>query len=97
MGTPWSKLRREQHDGRHPPVERSEQKRLAQQRYRVTHADELRTARQVGQILTRRTTYADDCKKLVALIRSLTGDEFARALGRELTRRAGRRHESSKP
>jgi hypothetical protein len=87
MGTPWSKLRREQHDSRHPAVERSEQKRLAQQRYRVAHADELRTARQVGQILTRRTTYADDFKKLAGLIRKLSGNEFARALGRELVRR----------
>jgi hypothetical protein len=87
MGTPWSKLRREQHRSRHPQVKRSEQKRIAQQRYRVVHADELRAARQVGQILTRGTTYADDCKKLAALIRSLAGDEFARALGRELVRR----------
>ena len=88
MGTPWSKLRREQHDSRHPPVERSEQKRIAQQRYRVAHADELRAARQIGQILTRRTVYADDLKKLAGLIRKLTGDEFTRALRRELVRRS---------
>jgi hypothetical protein len=51
-----SKLRTEQYYSRHPQVERSEQRRLAQQRYRKAHAEELRTARQIGQVLMRRAT-----------------------------------------
>ncbi len=61
--------------------------RLASQRYRKAHAQDLRTARQIAQILPRGTEYAGDLKRLTSLIRSLGCDDFACRLGRELRRR----------
>jgi hypothetical protein len=67
--------------------QRSEQKRLAQQRYRQVHAKELRTARRIGQILMRKVDYHGEVEELASLIRKLVTKDYARELGRELTRR----------
>jgi hypothetical protein len=67
--------------------QRREQVRQAQARYRKAHADRLRVARRVAHILARQTHRANEVKELATTIRSMTGQEYARALGRELTRR----------
>jgi hypothetical protein len=66
---------------------RREQKRQAQARYRKAHADRLRAARRIAHILARQTHWAGEVKELATAIRSMTGKDYARALGRELTRR----------
>ena len=66
---------------------RREQKRQAQARYRKAHADRLRVARRVAHILARQKQWAGEIKELATAIRSMIGQEYARALGRELTRR----------
>ena len=71
--------------------ERREQLRQAQARYRKTHAKELRAARRVANILSRRTIYASDVEELAVAIHDITGRKFARALGRELVRRKPRK------
>jgi hypothetical protein len=67
--------------------QRSEQKRIAQQRYRQVHAERLSTARRIGQILTRQADHHGDIEKLASLITNLVGKDYARALGRELAPR----------
>jgi hypothetical protein len=67
--------------------QRREQVRRAQARYRKAHADRLRVARRVAHILARQTHRPDEVKELATAIRSMTGKDYARALGRELTRR----------
>jgi hypothetical protein len=41
----------------------------------------------LGQVLMRRKAYAGDLERLAGLIRKLSGDDYAQALGRELARR----------
>ncbi len=65
---------------------RSEQTRLAQQRYRQVHAERLRTARRIGQILTRQASHYGEVAEAAKLIRDLVGRDYARELGRELLR-----------
>jgi hypothetical protein len=67
--------------------QRREQVRQAQARYRKAHADRLRVARRIAHILARQTHWPDEVKELAAAIRSMTGKDYAHALGRELTRR----------
>jgi hypothetical protein len=90
MGTRWSRLRHEQWAARHPPVERSEQKRLAQARYRKAHAEHLRLARRIAHILARQKRWQGDVDEAANLIRGLVGEDYCRALGRELIKRAKR-------
>jgi hypothetical protein len=66
---------------------RREQRRQAQARYRKAHADRLRVARRIAHILARQTQRLDEVKELATAIRSVTGQEYARALARELMRR----------
>lgn len=73
---------------------RREQKRQAQARYRKTHADELRIARRVAQLLVRQQHYPGDPEELAAAIRSLAGQEFAHTLGQELMRARGRKRKA---
>jgi hypothetical protein len=86
MGTRWSKERHEQYRALHPVVERSEQRRLAQQRYRQRHAAKLALLGEVTNILRRQGEYPDDAKRLAAALRKLwpTG---IKALRTELGRR----------
>jgi hypothetical protein len=86
MGTPWSALRHKQYRSRHPYVERAEQRRQAQVRYRKRHAKWLAHARCVTNILVRQTWHADDFKQLAASLRALMTKEGIRALHRELGR-----------
>jgi transcriptional regulator of acetoin/glycerol metabolism len=88
MGTRWSIARRAQYEARHPPVDRREQKRLAQARYRQRHADRLRKSRRVADILSRQTHWPGHIRELAALIRALVADkDYVRTLGRELNKR----------
>jgi hypothetical protein len=66
---------------------RREQMRQAQVRYRKVHAERLRTAGRIANMLVRQKACAGDAKELAAAIRGLVGPEYAHALGRELMRR----------
>jgi len=86
MGTPWSELRRKQYRSRHPYVERAEQRRQAQARYRKRHAKRQTHARSVTNILVRQTWHADDIKLLAASLQALLTEQYVRELRRALAR-----------
>lgn len=78
MGTNWSEERTAQYRARHPAVDRSEQKRLAQRRYRARHAKRLEQVRTITNILMRQTSHAGDMKLLAKALRAgLTRDGIA--------------------
>jgi hypothetical protein len=69
---------------------RREQMRQAQARYRKVHAKRLRAARHIAHVLSRQASYPGELKELAGAIRAVTGQEYARALGRELAKRRSR-------
>ena len=65
-------------------MDRREQKRQAQARYRKAHAERLSAGRRAAHVLVRQKGAFGDAKELAVLIHSLTGADFARSLAREL-------------
>jgi len=65
-------------------VERREQKREAQARYRQVHARRMAAARQISKILMRQHGHHDDIEQLATALRKTLTTEGIRALRAEL-------------
>ena len=87
----WSKQRYEQHQSQFPPEERAERNRAAQAAFRKRHAEKLRRARRVMNILVSDRWHHDTVKELAAGLRTFLTKDGVRDLRKELGRRRNAR------